>query len=135
MRIDGNGQRLVIVAMFAAIIGGLCGTSEAQASRGRSRGRSSYNSSAMRARQQQAVIQAALAQRNAAQQVLAAAQSTGSEAQAKLDSALSKLKESSEQFHEAQSTTRHLAKELSKIEDDILDEQKEGSPFRKAVTE
>jgi len=128
----GRSARLSVAAVLAFMLTGFCGTSDAQARR---RGGSSYNSAAARQRQQQAIIQAALAQRNAAQQVLAAAQSTGSEAQSKLDAAMSKLKESSEQFHEAQSTTRQLAKELAKIEDDILDEQKEGSPFRKAASE
>src|SRR5258708_6547861 len=82
------------MTMIAVLASGLCSVGEAQALR--RRGHSSYNSSAIRQRQQQAVIQAALAQRNAAKQVLAAAESTGAGAQSKLDSAMSKLKESSE---------------------------------------
>src|SRR6476659_3489174 len=103
---------------------------EAQAYRRRSS--YSHNYAAARQRQQQAVIQAATAQLNAAKQVLAAAESTGGAAQSKLDAAVAKLRDSSQQFHDAQSTTRHLAKELSEIENEILGEQKDDSPYAKA---
>jgi len=93
----------------------------------------SHNYSAVRARQQQAAVQAAQAQKKAAEQVLKAAESTGSGAQAKLADALSKLRREAEKFHEAQSTTRHAAKELAEIEQEILDEQTEDSAYRKAV--
>jgi hypothetical protein len=95
----------------------------------------SYNYSAVRARMQQATAQAASAQLAAAKQVLTAAESTGESAQSKLDAAVAKLKEKSQQFHEAQSTTRHLAKELAEIESDILGEQKDDSPYAKAKLE
>src|SRR5437870_4089799 len=71
----------------------------------------SYNRGAAMNAQKQQMIQAAQQQLAAAKQVLAAAQSDESSAKTKLDSALSKLKESSQQFHEAQSTARHLAKQ------------------------
>jgi hypothetical protein len=130
----GRPTALTTIVVSTVLISGVCLTSAAQPNRNR-KGKSSNNAAASRERQQQAIIQAALAQRNAAKQVLAAAESTGSEAQSKLDSALSKLKESAEQFHEAQSTTRHLARDLAKIEDEILEEQKEDSPFGKAAKE
>jgi len=93
----------------------------------------SYNYSAIRARQQQAAIQAALAQRNAAQRVLEAAQATGSGAQDKLNSALAKLREEAQRFHDAQSTTRQAAKELAEIEEEILDEQSADSPYKEGL--
>jgi hypothetical protein len=93
----------------------------------------SYNYSAIRQRQQQTVIQAALAQRNAAQQVLSAAQATGGGAQDKLNSALSKLRDEAQKFHDAQSTTRQAAKELAEIEEDILDEQGADSPYKQGL--
>ncbi|HEY2413708.1 MAG TPA: hypothetical protein VGI40_15770 [Pirellulaceae bacterium] len=93
----------------------------------------SYNYSAIRQRQQQTVIQAALAQRNAAQQVLAAAQATGGGAQDKLNSALSKLRDEAQKFHDSQSTTRQAAKELAEIEEDILDEQAADSPYKQGL--
>jgi hypothetical protein len=93
----------------------------------------SYNYAAIRQRQQQSMIQAALAQRNAAQQVLAAAEATGNGAQDKLNSALSKLREEAQKFHDAQSTTRHAAKELADIEEDILDEQAADSPYKQGL--
>jgi len=93
----------------------------------------SYNYSAIRQRQQQSIIQAALAQRNAAQQVLAAAQATGGGAQDKLNSALSKLREEAQRFHDSQSTTRQAAKELAEIEEEILDEQAVDSPYKQGL--
>src|SRR5262249_21271417 len=95
----------------------------------------SYNSGAVRARMQQATAQAASAQLTAAKQVLAAAESTGEAAQSKLDSAIAKLKEKSQQFHEAQSTTRHLVKELAEIESDMRGKQKHDAPYAKAKLE
>lgn len=93
----------------------------------------SYNYSAIRQRQQQGMIQAAVAQRNAAQQVLAAAESTEVGAQEKLNSALSKLREEAHRFHEAQSTTRQAAKELAEIEEEIIDEQPADSPYKQTL--
>src|SRR6478735_9397375 len=98
----------------------------------RRRSNQSHNYSAIRARQQQAAVQAATAQKKAAEQVLKAAESTGSGAQAKLADALSKLRQEAEKFHDAQSTTRHAAKELAEIEQEILEEQAEDSPYRQA---
>lgn len=92
----------------------------------------SYSYSAMRARQQMFVNMAANAQLSAAKQVLDAAESTGNNAQSKLDASLSKLREEAQKFHEAQSLTRHAAKELAEIEQEILEEQKEDSPYAKA---
>ncbi len=89
----------------------------------------SYSYAAMRARQQQYINHAAAAQLNAAKQVLAVAESTGGGAQAKLAASLAKLREEAEKFHEAQSATRHAAKELAEIEKEILEEQKEDSPY------
>jgi len=123
------GGRLLV---FAVLAFALCAAGQAQAYRRRGH---SYNYAAARQRQQQAVVQAALAQRSAAQQVLAAAESTGGAAQSKLTAALSKLRESSQQFHDAQSTTRHLAKELAEIENEILGEQTSDSPYAKAGKE
>jgi len=93
---------------------------------------SSYSYAAARARQQQIVVRAATAQLNAAKEVLAAAESTGGAAQSKLNSALARLRDEAQKFHDAQSTTRHLAKELAEIEHDILEEQKEGSEYAQA---
>lgn len=93
----------------------------------------SYNYAAIRQRQQQSMVQAALAQRNAAQQVLAVAETTGGGAQDKLNSALSKLREEAQKFHEAQSTTRQAAKELAEIEEEILDEQPADSPYKQSL--
>jgi len=99
----------------------------------RRRGNQSHNYAAVRARQQQALNNAATAQLNAAKQLLAASQAKGSGAQAKLDAALSKLREEATKFHDAQSTTRQAAKELAEIEQEILDEQKDDSPYAKAA--
>jgi hypothetical protein len=93
----------------------------------------SYAYSAMRARQRQYLNIAAASQLNAARQVLAAAESTGSTAQSKLDASLAKLTEEAQKFHEAQSMTRHAAKELAEIEKEILEEQPEDSPYVKAT--
>jgi hypothetical protein len=93
----------------------------------------SYSYSAMRQRQQMYLNMAANAQLNAAKQVLDAAESTGSNAQSKLDASLGKLREEAQKFHEAQSLTRHAAKELAEIEQEILTEQKEDSPYSKAA--
>jgi len=93
----------------------------------------SYSYSAMRARQQMFVNMAANAQLNAAKQVLDAAEATGNNAQSKLDASLAKLREEAQKFHEAQSLTRHAAKELAEIEQEILEEQKEDSPYAKAT--
>jgi hypothetical protein len=123
------GGRMLVCAVLAL---SLCAVSQGQAYRRRGH---SYNYAAARQRQQQAVVQAALAQRSAAQQVLAAAEATGGSAQSKLNAALSKLRESSQQFHDAQSTTRHLAKELSEIENEILGEQTSDSAYAKAGRE
>src|SRR5438046_914725 len=117
------------LVLIAAVFGSLAATRPAEAYR---RHGNSYSYSAMRGRQQQFVNQAANAQLNAAKQVLAAAESTGGGAQAKLDSSLAKLREEAQKFHEAQSTTRHAAKELAEIETEILGEQKDDSPYAKA---
>jgi hypothetical protein len=99
----------------------------------RRRSNHSHNYSAMYARQQQAAVQAAMAQKNAAEQVLKAAEATGSGAQSKLADALLKLRQEAEKFHDAQSTTRHAAKELAEIEQEIIEEQTEDSPYRQAT--
>jgi hypothetical protein len=98
----------------------------------RRRSNSSHNYAAIRARQQQAAVQAAQAQKKAAEQVLKAAEATGSGAEAKLAEALSKLRQEADKFHDAQSTTRQAAKELAEIEQEIIDEQTEESPYRQA---
>jgi chromosome segregation ATPase len=121
------GRISVILAM---LIAGLVAVRKADAYR-RYR-HSSYSYSAARARQQQAVVRAATAQLNAAKDVLAAAQLSGGAAQSKLNASLAKLREEAQKFHDAQSTTRHLAKELAEIEQDIIEEQKDDSPYSKA---
>jgi hypothetical protein len=98
----------------------------------RRRSHQAHNYSAIRARQQQAAVQAATAQKKAAEQVLKAAEATGSGAQARLADALAKLRQEAEKFHDAQSTTRHAAKELAEIEQEIIEEQMEDSPYRQA---
>jgi chromosome segregation ATPase len=91
-----------------------------------------HHNAAQQARQQ-AMVRAAQAQIEAAQKVLAAAQSKGNQAQAELRSALARMQKAADDFRDAQSTTRHLAKELAEIESDILDEQPPDSPFAKAA--
>ncbi|HMC11797.1 MAG TPA: hypothetical protein VKH44_10920, partial [Pirellulaceae bacterium] len=130
MRAPGTFFGCPTVFVLIGIISGLAFAQQAAAAR--RRGGNAYNHSAVRARQQQAIVQAATAQLNAAKQVLAAAESKGGAAQSKLDSALVKLREEAERFHDAQSTTRHLAKELAEIENEILEEQKADSPYAKA---
>jgi myosin heavy subunit len=117
-------------AIAIAVVVCLVTASPAQAYRRYGR---SYSYASMRARQQQYLNQAANAQLNAAKQVLSAAESTGGGAQSKLDTALSKLRDEAQKFHEAQSTTRHAAKELAEIEQEILEEQKEDSSYTKAA--
>jgi electron transport complex protein RnfC len=90
---------------------------------------------AAKEKQEEATLRAARAQKSAAEKVLAAAESKGADAQSKLDSSLAKLKEESDQFHDAQSTARHLAKELAEIEQEIIDEQTADSPYAKASKE
>jgi len=119
--------RLAAVAM-AAILGGFYPHHRAHGYH-RRQGHS-YNYSAIRQRQQQSMIQAALAQRNAAQQVLAAAEAKGGAAQDRINAAMSKLREEAQKFHDAQSTTRQAAKELAEIEEEILDEQPADSPYK-----
>ena len=123
--------RVILLSGLAALFV-VCACEEAAAYRGH---RSSYNSAAASRARQQQVIQAASAQLAAAKQVLAAAESTGSDAKAKIDEAVSKLKEKSQEFHDAQSNTRHLVKEVADIEKEILEEQKPDSPYGKAVAE
>jgi chromosome segregation ATPase len=98
------------------------------------RGRSAaqHRHSAQQARQQ-AMVRAAQAQIQAAQEVLKAAQSKGNQAQAELRSALARMQKAADEFRDAQSTVRHLAKELADIETDILDQQPPDSPFAKAA--
>lgn len=119
----------LLLAMFFSCVTG----SESGAANPRRRSNQSHNYSAMRARQQQAAVQAATAQKKAAEQVLKAAEATGSGAEAKLADALSRLRQEAEKFHDAQSTTRQAAQELSEIEQEILEEQEEGSPYRQAL--
>lgn len=123
------GQRLLIAGAVAVC---LVITGPAQAYR---RGRYSYSYGAVRARQQQYLHQAAVAQISAARQVLADAEATGSSAQNKLNASLSKLRDEAQKFREAQSVARHAAKELNEIEAEILDEQKADSPYKLAVKE
>jgi len=124
------------IVCFVVITAGLNVAGEAQAYRGhRRRGSYSHSYAAARQRQQQYMVQAATAQKNAAEKVLAAAQSTGGAVQSKLDAALSKLRDEAQKFHDAQSTTRHLAKELAEIENEIIEEQKDDSPYAKASKE
>ena len=96
------------------------------------RGRSYYATAAARARQQ-ALIKAAESQRDAAQQVLAAAQMKGSSAQFELDSAVAKLRETSDEFRSAQSTARQLQKQLHEIEQEIVADQSADSPYATAL--
>jgi hypothetical protein len=121
-----RGLRITLLAL--AVAAGISGASPAQAYRRYGR---SYGYSAMRARQQMFINQAASAQLNAAKQVLSAAESTGNNAQSKLDASIAKLREEAQKFHEAQSMARHAAKELAEIEQEILEEQKEDSPYAK----
>ena len=51
--------------------------------------------------------------------------------QSKLEAALAHLKTEADQFRDAQSTTRHLAKELAEVEQEILEEQKDDSVYAK----
>jgi chromosome segregation ATPase len=133
MQFAGKRTSWRALVLVVVAIGGLAVTRQADAYRRRGHSSSnSANSAAIRARQQQAAVQAATAQLNAAKQVLAAAQSSGGAAQAKLDAALSKLRDEAQKFHDAQSTTRHLAKDLAEIEQEILEEQKDDSPYAKA---
>jgi len=125
-----RNHALKTLALTVAIVAVLSGTRPALAYRRYGR---SYSYSAMRARQQMFVNTAANAQLNAAKQVLSAAESTGNNAQSKLDASLAKLREEAQKFHESQSLTRHAAKELAEIEQEILEEQKEDSPYSKAV--
>jgi len=83
--------RLAEHAAFRRDASGLCGTSEAR--RIGPWPSSNYNSAAMPSRQQQSIIQAALAQRNAAKSVRPRPNRPARALQSKLDSAMSKLKE------------------------------------------
>lgn len=121
-----------VVFSLSAILLSCANGPESAAANPRRRSNQSHNYSAMRARQQQGAVQAATAQKKAAEQVLKAAEATGSGAEAKLADALSKLRREAEKFHEAQSTTRQAAKELAEIEQEILDEQAEDSPYRQS---
>src|SRR5205807_9998781 len=112
------GLRILVLAMAIVVVAANLSPAKAYRRSGRS-----YSYSAMRQRQQMFMNQAANAQLNAAKQVLEAAESTGGNAQSKLDASLNKLREESQKFHEAQSLTRHAAKELAEIEQEILDEQ------------
>ena len=131
MRAADRGVKWQAIVCFLVVICGWNLAGEAQAYR-RHRSSYSHNYYAARQRQQQVMIQAATAQKNAAQQVLNAAEAKGGAAQSKLDAALSKLRDEAQKFHDAQSTTRHLAKELNEIENEIVSEQKDDSPYAKA---
>ncbi|HEY2414887.1 MAG TPA: hypothetical protein VGI40_21760 [Pirellulaceae bacterium] len=122
-----NARRLLFVA---AIAGYFVVASPVQAYR---RGYYSHSYSSMLARQRQFMHQAAASQINAAKQVLADAESTGNTARAKIDASLAKLREEAQKFHDAQSVTRHAAKELAEIEAEIIDEQTSDSPYKQAV--
>lgn len=91
-----------------------------------------HRQAAQQARQQ-AMIRAAQAQIAAAKEVLQAAEGKGAQAQARLKSALAQMRQAADDFRDAQSVARHLAKELAEIESDILDEQPADSPFAKAA--
>jgi hypothetical protein len=116
--------------LAAAMAASLCVASPAQAYR---RGYYSHSYPSMLARQRQFMHQAAAAQINAARQVLANAESTGSAARAKIEASLAKLRDEAQKFHDAQSVTRHAAKELAEIETEIIDEQTPDSPYKQAV--
>jgi hypothetical protein len=88
-----NRNRALIICVFAvALSAGLLSIRPAYAYRRHGR---SYSYSAMRGRQQMFVNMAANAQLSAAKQVLSAAEATGSSAQSKLDTSLSKLRKNS----------------------------------------
>jgi chromosome segregation ATPase len=131
----GVVRRLCLASVAIVLFAGIAvdGSAASHRHHHSSRGRSSFNSAQARARQNQQIVQAAQQQLAAARQVLAAAESTGNSAQSKLNEALAKMKIAAADFHEAQSTTRHLAKELNKIEDEIIDQQDDQSPYMKSA--
>jgi chromosome segregation ATPase len=120
------------VASLSALTASLVWADLAAGAPRRRRSAAQHRQSAQQARQQ-AMVRAAQAQIEAAKQVLAAAQSKGNQAQAELRSALARMQKAADDFRDAQSTVRHLAKELAEIESDILDEQPPDSPFGKAA--
>jgi len=126
--------RVLLVAAMSLIAGLPHLPAIAQGNKNNNQHRRTNSNARARAQQsqQQAMIKAAQQQLAAGKELLAAAESKGSSAKSKLDSALAKMKESSKDFHDAQSTSRKLAKELAEIEQDLIDDQKPESPYGKA---
>jgi hypothetical protein len=122
-----------LIALVATVAIVLITPIEVEArSRRRGRGRSS---TAAAAAMRQAMIQRATAQKAAAQQVLAAAEYKGANAQAKLSVSLGKLQETAGEFRQAHETEHGLAKDLAEIQNEILDEQSAGSAYALAQLE
>ena len=122
-------NRFVFAASLAllAILLANFSLAEAQQPNKSSKKRRHQNAAAAaRAKQDEATLRAARAQK-------AAAESKASDAKERLDATLKKLKEESDQLHDAQSTVRHLAKELTEIEQEILEEQTRTSPYTTAA--
>src|ERR1044072_2544294 len=126
--------RVVLIAVLSLLAGHPHRHASAQGNKNNNNNRRSNSNARARAQaaNQQAMIKAAQQQLAAGKELLAAAESKGDKAKSKLDSALAKMRESSKDFHDAQSTSRKLAKELAEIEQDLIDEQKPDSPYGKA---
>jgi chromosome segregation ATPase len=123
-------RQCCVLIGLVAMIGSLAAADGKKGKRNTSK---NDRAAAMKARQAQATIQAAERQIAAAKRVLAAAESSSKEAKGDLAAALKKLNEASDEFRDAQSTSRHLAKDLAEIEQEILDENKDAPAFPAAT--
>jgi hypothetical protein len=119
------------VVLFTLLLVFACHDS-ALARRRRGRGQSSAAAAAAR---RKATIQQAQAQIAAANQVLAAAQFKGANAQGKLQETLSKLQTAASEQDRAHDTEASLRKELYEIEKEILSEQSSDTPYAKTLEE
>lgn len=119
---------IVCILSLCMVLGGADG---ALAKR---RGRSRSNAAAMKARREQA-IRAAQSQYDSAQKVLAAAQSSGSGATARLQSVLAEMTNAASELRKSRSESQELMKDLAEIEEDILLEQSSGTPYFQLLAE
>jgi len=131
-------RTLPMTALIAALVALVCCSLEPAFAQQKKRRKNDDKQDAARAAKaaearEQAAIRAANAQIAAAKRVLAAAESQEKGSQSQLKAAVAGLREATKEFDDAQSAARRLAKELTEIEQEILEEQSTDSPYTTAV--
>jgi chromosome segregation ATPase len=119
----------LFLLLLLALAVGFVATSPAD---GAYRRRRSRGPSAMVRAMRQSMINAANQQLAAARTVLAIAETKGANAQTRLGSATTKLQQAADEFRSAHTQVHTLTVQLHEIENELLDQQPEGSPLSQA---